>query len=375
VKLSSFATLNLALVGFSVLAGCSGDGAGTDSGAMAGTGGGAATAGGVGGGTGTGTSTGGTGGAATAGGVGGTSGSASSTAGGAGGTSATGGADGGVTAGGSGGGGTGGDATGGSGGGAGGPNAPVPSAGCDTAADQASETFVEQPMLDVDGAMRRWWVWLPETYDPTRAYPVVVLLHGCGNETNNVPVQNQSGQDAIVIRGVAQSDCWNTQQNGPDIPFFDAMVEATQNNFCADTTRTFAAGYSSGSHLINALACYRGDVLRGAGTVSGGSPMRNNCTGPVARVFIFDIDDMEAGNSIEQTADERDRLLELNGCDTNLEPEVFDPAPDLAQPPRTCTRYQGCGDNPIIWCETEGQMHGRQDQFASRAYWGMFSEL
>jgi hypothetical protein len=53
----------------------------------------------------------------------------------------------------------------------------------------------------------------------------------------------------------------------------------------------------------------------------------------------------------------------------------FDPAPGLAMPTRTCTRYQGCDDNPIIWCETEEQQHGRQDNFASQAYWNLFSEL
>lgn len=321
----------------------------------------------------------GSGGSATSGGTssGGVAGASGGTpAGGTGGSEGGSDGGGGTQAGGAGSGGTGaGGDSGGSSAGAGGASDPVPTTGCGTPSSQQKESFVEQAMLDVDGAMRRWWVWLPESYDENRAYPVVVLLHGCGNETNNVPVQNQSDQDAIVIRGVAQSDCWNTQQNGPDIPFFDAMVEATEAGFCADSSRIFAAGYSSGSHLINALACYRGDVLRGAGTVSGGSPMRNGCTGPLARIFIFDINDMEPGNSMQETARERDRLLELNGCDTSLDPLPVEPAPGLSSPPRTCTEYQGCGAYPVIWCETEGQMHGRQDQFASRAYWYLFSQL
>jgi poly(3-hydroxybutyrate) depolymerase len=227
--------------------------------------------------------------------------------------------------------------------------------------------WIEMTPLDVSGTMRRWWTYLPNNYSPTRPYPVIFLFHGCGNETNNVPMQNVVGENAILVRSKAVTDCWDTATNSPDIGFFDAQVAAAEAGYCVDTTRRFAVGYSSGSWLINTLECVRGGVLRAAASVAGGSPRRNSCTGPtLARLFVHDTNDPE--NAISGSITERDRLLMVNGCNATAAPVPEDPAP--------CARYQGCMPGyPVIWCETTGQMHGRQDQLASTAAWGLFTEF
>jgi poly(3-hydroxybutyrate) depolymerase len=241
----------------------------------------------------------------------------------------------------------------------------TPTSGCGTAATQDLEQWVEGT-LDVGGTARRWWVRLPGNYDASRAYPVVFLFHGCGNETNNVPMQNVTGDDAILVRSVAVEDCWDTGRDTADVAFFDAMVAAVSQNHCVDSSRLFAAGYSSGSWLINLLECVRGDVLRAAGSVAGGTPFQPECVGTVARIFVHDLNDND--NSIDGNLRERDRLLELNGCDTSL--------PALPEEPAPCARYQGCDpEHPVIWCETSGEGHSRQDALAAEAFWGLFSEL
>ena len=327
-----------------------------------------------------------TGGASTGGAAMGGSGPAGSGSGATGGTSAgaSGAASGGTTAGGggegagagfggatSGSGGASGATNGGSGGtsaGAGGSGgAPAGSLGCGKAVTQAARQWVELPSLDVGGTMRRWWSYLPNNYDPMRRYPVVFLFHGCGTETNNVPMQNVVGENAILVRSKAVADCWDTGTNSPDIAFFDAQVTASEADYCVDTSRRFAVGYSSGSWLINTLECVRGGVLRAAASVAGGSPRRNSCTGPtLARLFVHDLNDPE--NAISGSITERDRLLTANACNASAAPVPEDPAP--------CARYQGCNPlYPVIWCETMGQMHGRQDQLASTAAWGLFTEF
>ena len=320
--------------------------AGSGSGATGGTSAGASGASGA-----SGTANGGTtaGGGGTGAGAG--SGGATSGAGGSGGASgATSGGTGGTTAG-----------VGGSGG------APPGSPGCGKAVTQAARQWVELPSLDVGGTMRRWWSYLPNNYDPMRRYPVVFLFHGCGTETNNVPMQNVVGENAILVRSKAVADCWDTGTNSPDIAFFDAQVTGVEAGYCVDTTRRFAVGYSSGSWLINTLECVRGGVLRAAASVAGGSPRRNSCTGPtLARLFVHDLNDPE--NAISGSITERDRLLTANTCNASAAPVPEDPAP--------CARYQGCNPlYPVIWCETMGQMHGRQDQLASTAAWGLFTEF
>jgi poly(3-hydroxybutyrate) depolymerase len=255
--------------------------------------------------------------------------------------------------------------SGGQAGGAGG-GAAVRSAGCGVAATETLGQWVEKPSLMVRSVARRWWVWLPMGYDPMRAYPVVHVLHGCGDETNNVPVQRESTTNAILVRGVATTDCWDTAPNGPDVEFVRAMVTASEAAHCIDSSHRFAVGYSSGSWLINAIECADGSLFRAAGSVAGGAVRRNNCMGPIARVFIHDHDDPE--NSIDGSILERDRLLTMNGCDATAEPVAEEPSP--------CQRYQGCMPGyPVIWCETTGQMHGRQDNLAAEASWKLFTEL
>ncbi|XXY50752.1 hypothetical protein WME91_06365 [Sorangium sp. So ce269] len=264
---------------------------------------------------------------------------------------------------------TGGGASAAGGAGGGGGTGATPSAGCGRAASQALNEWIEQPTTSIASVERHWWVRLPENYDPTRAYPVVFMFHGCSNATNNVPMQNVTGDDAILVRGAGVSDgiCWDASPDGPDLAFFDKMLADVLANTCADTSRVFAAGYSSGSWLINMLECKRGDKLRAAGTVAGGTPGRpSGCVGQVARIFIHDVDD--TSNRIDSNHAERDRLLELNHCDGASAPVPEDPAP--------CARYQGCDEGyPVIWCETSGKGHDRQDALAPGAFWGLFSEL
>ncbi|WP_437596471.1 hypothetical protein WMF28_28265 [Sorangium sp. So ce590] len=260
-----------------------------------------------------------------------------------------------------------GSSTASSGGGSGGAS-PTPSAGCDKDASQPLAQWVAQPDLNIESVDRKWWVWLPAKYDPTRAYPVVFLFHGCSSGDNNVPMQRQTGEDAILVRGVGVSSntCWDASANGPDVAFFDRMLDAVLQDHCADASRVFAAGYSSGAWLINTLECRRGDRLRAAGSVAGGAVNPRDCVGQVARIFVHDANDRD--NDISGSVVERDRLLEANHCDAEREPVPEAPSP--------CVRYQGCDEGyPVIWCETSGQGHDRQDALAPAAFWGLFTEL
>jgi len=247
------------------------------------------------------------------------------------------------------------------------PSDEDPSEGCGLEAGQQLGQWVEQPDLMIQGVPREWSVWLPNDYDPARAYPLVMLFHGCSSATNNVPMENVTDDQAILVRGagVSPNVCWDASSNGPDIEFFDAMVAELFADRCIDRSRVFGVGYSSGSWLLNALECVRGDVLRANGTVAGGTPgPQQNCVGSVARAFIHDVND--ESNGIGGNIPERDRLLMLNGCTEETVP----------QDPEPCVRYQGCDEGyPVIWCETSGEGHGRQDGRATEAFWSLFTEL
>ncbi len=305
-------------------------------------------------------------------GSGGASGAAGSSAGGASGSGSSGAAGAGGNGGASGGatGGTGGGAAGGSGGGSGGGGGKLDakkSKGCGTSTTQKAGSFVDSMVMS-GGSNRPYAVSLPTGYDPMRAYPVVVLLHGCGSGTNNVNMGASTGADAILIRGTGSGadTCWDTKANGPDVTFFDAMVADTKARFCTDENRFFAVGYSSGSWFANQLTCIRSDVLRGAGTVTGGESSNGKCGAPVARIFIHDADDTT--NPIGGSVNARERQLTQNMCNKTAQPMAVSPSP--------CVAYQGCAaGNPVHWCQTTGQKHNRQDNVAGPAFWNFFKAL
>jgi len=262
----------------------------------------------------------------------------------------------------------GGSSSGSGGGGSGGqPAGTKASAGCTKPAAQTLNQWVDT-MVMTSGANRPYAVRLPTNYDPARAYPIIMLLHGCSSGTNNVPMEKVTGTDAILVRGTgsAANTCWDTKANGPDVAFFDAMVADVKARFCADEGRIFAVGYSSGSWLINQLSCIRADVLRGAATVSGGEAAGGNCGGPVARMFLHDVDDVD--NVIAGGIKARDRQLTQNGCDKAVASVPRDPAP--------CQAYESCpAAEPVVWCQSSGKQHGRQDDFAPAAFWNFFKAL
>ena len=145
--------------------------------------------------------------------------------------------------------------------------------------------------------------------------------------------------------------------------FFDALVAAVEARFCADPERRWVTGYSGGSFMAHRLACERGDQIRGVATIAGGMPGRD-CVGRVATLLIHDQDDETV--AITQSERARDAHLERNGCGTER----------VATEPSPCEAYQGCDEGfPVVWCETRGMGHARQDDFAAPAFWDFLAAL
>lgn len=239
------------------------------------------------------------------------------------------------------------------------------SAGCDMPSTIATESWVTRT-ITVGGGERTLFVRLPSGYDPARAYPIVYQLHGCSSapqrENNNVPVERESGADAIMVRGRAAANCWDTAETGPDVPYFDAMLADVEGAFCVNTARRFLTGYSSGSFMTHRLACIRGAQIRGVATIAGGQA-GSSCTGTVAALLIHDENDQTVNISASVSA--RDNHLMRNGCTS---PPMTTPA----DPP--CVTYAGCA-KPVTWCQTSGQDHSRQDDLAAPIFWSFLSSL
>ena len=252
---------------------------------------------------------------------------------------------------------------------------PTRSPGCGLPATDAPAMFVRH-MLDVAGTSREYYVRLPPMYDVNRAYPVIFVFHGAGGTgmSNNVPIQQSSGANAIVVGGTALVNTTEMRTQwqfnnaaSPDVAFFDAMVTEVTGLYCVDRSRLFGAGFSSGAWFANLLGCVRGNVLRAYGVVAGGMPGggRLMCTaGGIAAWFLHDASDTE--NPIAGNVTTRTRLLTDNGCAMTTVPDT----------PTPCVRYEGCRPGyPVVWCETTGAGHAVQGTISGPGMWQFFSSF
>ena len=210
---------------------------------------------------------------------------------------------------------------------------------------------------------RTYYLRLPRTYDPNRAYPLVFRWHGSGGDglSGGLGIEFNSGNDAIVVGADGLNKDWVIGTRAHDLALFDAMLDAVSKRYCIDRDRVFSYGFSMGGFFTTYLACVRGDVLRASAAVAGGR-WSGTCKGKVAAWFVHDTDDKAV--PIAQGKEARDWVLASNGCST-----------DTLDEGKSCVRYKGCGAGPVVWCQSSGIGHSPRGEFAPPRVWKFFSEL
>jgi poly(hydroxyalkanoate) depolymerase family esterase len=128
-------------------------------------------------------------------------------------------------------------------------------------------------------------MYVPSTYKPGTAVPLVVALHGC-TETADV-YRQLSGWDAeaqsknFIVLFPQQSSsrnyqsCWNwfqqaDMQRGSGEPsMIDGMVSSVEQKYAIDHQRVYVAGFSAGGAMANVMAATYPDVFAAVGVGSG----------------------------------------------------------------------------------------------------------
>lgn len=300
------------------------------------------------------------------------------------------------------------------------------SAGCGKARSETLGQYVKFTLTvacEPDNARDRiYYVRLPPSYDPNRAYPTIYLGQGCNPpqdllSTRSVyPMETVTDPDAILIEmqqglynkaeysdatctdpsnfdGGSTDLCHycfddgagSTTPDSVEYGYFDLLHKAIENDFCVDTDRQFYAGYSSGGWMAHELGCQFPDVLRAQGSVSGGlPPVINSCVKqcvdhPIAAFLIHDATDMS--NSYAGSVQALQRLLAANNCRGGLtmatapnEPYEIKGVPKNAN--FSCVRYTGCpSDYPIVFCTSRGRNHDSQASVAVPGFWQFFKSF
>ena len=149
-------------------------------------------------------------------------------------------------------------------------NEPRPSKGCGKASTLKSNRKVEngeQFSLNVGGKNRTFFITLPSNYDNTKPHKLLIANHCMGSKAEDFVHHNPDydhptpyyGQQKLDKNGdyifVAPQGNDNGTWNGKeDHQFVDEMITTMFDNYCVDTTRVFATGFSFGAMFTNSLA-------------------------------------------------------------------------------------------------------------------------
>jgi len=233
------------------------------------------------------------------------------------------------------------------------------SSGCGTM--PANPTSYTATTTDGNGAQRMYDVFVPSPYDASTPLALTFVFHGGGETQYNAEgygVQMGTGASAASLfvfpLGVydpeGSSSGWNARCNSPDMPFFDNMLYELETQYCIDTTRVFAAGFSEGCDMSTGLACCRGDRIRAIGaasctdyydTLSDYTTFKDaaSCPPPLHTAIRFTHD--KSGGDAGYAAPAFITTSQLYQHWLACTPQ--------SPPADTCTTFAGC-DDPFIEC-------------------------
>jgi len=219
--------------------------------------------------------------------------------------------------------------------------------------------------LTVDGSKRSYELFVPDTYDSARSFPLVFVFHGDGGDGANIrgsfKLEAEAAGGAIFVYPDGEDLTWQIDDASAfthDVAFIDAIASDLAKTHCTDAKRIVAVGFSKGAYFANMLACLAKTSFAGVVAHSGGGPFGLDGSGtdfdgdgnlicprpPVAAMQIIG----SADGLLDDAQKARDYWTRLNTCKATT--AAFAPSP--------CVAYDGCNAaRPEIYCEIPGMGH------------------
>ncbi len=250
---------------------------------------------------------------------------------------------------------------------AGGAGHPSGTDGC--AAPTAAMGAYLSGAVSVGGTTRTYQLATPAG-DPAKARALVLVFHGAGGDGDGIrgyvgrPMEAAAAGEAVFVYPDGLADGGTTgwpDAGGRDVAFVDALLAQLAAELCYDKARVYATGFSYGGYMSNTLGCARAGVVRAIAPLSGGGPWQT-CNGQKVAAWIAH-GTADPTVAPAQGQGSRDHWLAADGC----------LATSHAGSPSPCQAYDGCGENPVIWCAFPG---GHEVQaWEPPAVWSFFSGL
>lgn len=203
--------------------------------------------------------------------------------------------------------------------------------------------------ITVGSARRTYLLVIPRALPAGSPAPVIMGLHGGAGSAENAYSYMGLAGDRPALYVFPQAPywpqaggvAWNVDPNGVDFPYFDTLIADLSGKYCVDPRRIFATGKSNGAFMVNALACYRPNLVRAIASVAGGGPETSRCPGAVPAPVMI----------IHGTAD---RTVPIRSAQWTREywlwRDKYAGAPARTTTPVPCVTYPGT-QAPVLWCQ------------------------
>jgi poly(3-hydroxybutyrate) depolymerase len=245
--------------------------------------------------------------------------------------------------------------------------------------------------ITAGGLTRRYVLNIPTNYDNTKPYQLVLALHALdGNDkqmyawqyygllplSNNTAIfaapNGMKSGSPCTGTGSGESGCGWPNTAGQDMALMDAVIKQVEDNFCVDTNRIVATGWSYGASMAYEVGCERplsnvGSAGWGVRAIAiySGAQMSGSCkpsTGtPVAFYESHGINDSvlsyNGGVTLAQN------FANADGCTWAT--------PAKASGSHICTTISGCkSDYPVEFCSFVGDHTPFPDSGLQSSSWG-----
>jgi polyhydroxybutyrate depolymerase len=151
--------------------------------------------------------------------------------------------------------------------------------GSESAPTNDRKAPLQQGELTVGGEVRAYRLFAPATLSPTKAVPLVMVLHGGGNSAASVAQTTQFDRFAatdefIVVYPEGSGGYWNAgfccgAREADDVGFLAALIDRLATEYKIDRSRVYLVGVSNGAIMAYRFACARADLVAAVASVAG----------------------------------------------------------------------------------------------------------
>lgn len=227
--------------------------------------------------------------------------------------------------------------------------------------------------IDVDGAERTYVLAVPKAYDAARSYPLIVALHGDGDNAAGFAMgsglEQAVGSDAILAFTDRSEDLFTPYDDNPDQKLVERVIDAVKASYTVDATKVWGFGFSKGAFQLNELACRKPGLFAAMAVHAGGAPQERDvndevyCPAAIGLPMFVVQGELDQGIGGEFAAQ---YWASRAGCAETRSPST----------PTICQAFDGCDPStPVVFCVVPGHPHSPLYPGAAVDSWSWFNSL